>query len=96
MMTEEEAREMGLTIKDESDGSLGLTFDDNDLLIDLADKEGMDVEEMLQAAMFDSVVPGICRECGCTAEVEPDNAHGWCPGCGENKVASALVLAGLH
>ena len=52
---------------------------------------------MLEAATFDSVSPGICTkpECDGTIEVEPDQDRGWCPVCGGNTVASALVLAGI-
>lgn len=52
---------------------------------------------MLEAATFDSVNPGICtkRDCDRTIEVEPDQDRGWCPTCGANTVASALILAGI-
>ena len=58
--------------------------------------EGFDsADAMLEAATFDSVSPAICTECGHTAEMEPDQDRGWCENCGQNTVASALVLAGL-
>jgi hypothetical protein len=34
-------------------------------------------------------------ECGCTAEMEPDQRAGYCEQCGKNKVVSALILAGV-
>ena len=69
-----------------------------DKLKQLADSEGFDtVMAMLEAATFDSVSPGICTNPGCdyTTEVEPDQEKGWCEGCNQGTVASALVLAGL-
>lgn len=68
------------------------------LLGELAGVEGFDsVEAMLEAATFDSVSPGICvkPDCAGTIEVEPDQEEGWCPVCGGNTVASALILAGI-
>lgn len=61
----------------------------------LAKSEGMDVEAMLEAAVFDSVIPGICMNKGCnyTTDVEPDQNQGWCEPCGQQSVCSALVLA---
>lgn len=53
------------------------------------------LEEMLQAAIVDSVSPAICIACGYTAEMEPDQDRGYCESCGQNTVVSALVLAGL-
>lgn len=53
------------------------------------------VNEMLEAAAFDSVSPAICIECDATAEMEPDQDGGWCENCGRNAVVSALVLAGI-
>lgn len=58
--------------------------------------EGFDtLEDMLAAATFDSVSPGICLECDGTTEVEPDQDRGYCESCGRNTVVSALVLAGI-
>ena len=53
------------------------------------------LEEMLQAAIVDSVSPAICIACGYTAEMERDQDRGYCESCGQNTVVSALVLAGL-
>lgn len=64
-------------------------------LDDLADIEGMDVEEMLEEATYDSVARGICMNCDYTTEVEPDCDSGWCEECETNTVKSCLVLAGL-
>ena len=65
-------------------------------LRELQESEGFeDLNAMLQAAVADSVAPAICIECGCTAEMEPDQDRGYCDGCGRNTVVSALVLAGL-
>ncbi len=64
----------------------------------LIESEGFEnLEQMLQANMFDSVSPGICvnPECNYTVEVEPDQNRGWCEACGTQTVHSALILAGL-
>lgn len=55
------------------------------------------LEQMLQATVFDSVSPGICvnPECNYTVAVEPDQNRGWCEACGTQTVRSALILAGL-
>lgn len=54
-----------------------------------------DMYDMLEAATFDSVAPGICRECGYSIEVEPDSDSGWCEECNKGSVVSCLVLAGI-
>ena len=64
----------------------------------LIESEGFEtLEQMLQAAVFDSISPGICvnPECNYTVEVEPDQRRGWCEACGTQTVRSALILAGL-
>lgn len=69
-----------------------------ELLGRLAEAEGfITVEAMLEAAAVDSVSPGICTkpDCDGTIEVEPDQDRGWCPVCGGNTIAAALVLAGI-
>jgi hypothetical protein len=56
-----------------------------------------DTYAMLEAATFDSVAPGICKNEGCnySTEVEPDSYSGWCEECDENTVESCLILAGM-
>lgn len=62
----------------------------------LAETEGFaTVEHLLEAAVLDSVCPGICAICDYTTEVEPDQREGYCESCGAGTVQSALVLAGL-
>ena len=63
----------------------------------LAESEGMTVDELLEEASFDSVVIGICTNKGCdyTTEVEPDQDQGWCECCETNTVASPLILLGV-
>jgi hypothetical protein len=53
------------------------------------------VDEMLEAATFDSVSPAICFDCDHTCEMEPDQDRGYCENCGQNTVVSALILAGI-
>ncbi len=67
-------------------------------LITLAEIEGFaTVEELLEAASYDSVSPAICINPGCayTAEMEPDQDGGHCEECGTKSMQSALVLAEL-
>jgi hypothetical protein len=67
-------------------------------LMKLCDLEGFDsLDDLLQAAVIDSVCPAICMTDGCdyTTEMEPDQDQGFCEACGGNTVTSALVLAGL-
>jgi hypothetical protein len=68
-----------------------------DKLNQLADLEGMEVDEMLEQATFDSVAKGICTnpDCDYTTEVEPDQTEGYCEACGTQTVQSCLILAGL-
>lgn len=64
----------------------------------LAEIEGYDaVEDMIEAAVCDSVSPAICvnDDCDYTVEMEPDQDRGWCDECRTNSVAAALVLAEL-
>lgn len=64
----------------------------------LASDYGFDsVDDMLQEACFDAVVPGICLrdDCDYSTEVEPDQNEGWCEECEEGTVASCLILAGI-
>ena len=64
----------------------------------LVEIEGYDsLDDLLPAAVADSVGPAICLNDGCdyTAEMEPDQDRGWCEACDTNTVASALVLAGI-
>jgi len=64
----------------------------------LVEIEGYDsLDDLLPAAVADSVCPAICMNDGCdyTAEMEPDQDRGWCESCGTNTVTSALVLAGF-
>lgn len=64
----------------------------------LAEFEGFNnPDDMIAAAVIDSVSPGICirPKCDGTAEVEPDQDRGWCEVCGGQTIQSALVLAGF-
>lgn len=63
----------------------------------LAEIYGMDVMEMLEEALMDSVCPGICtkKDCNYSTDVEPDCRGGYCEKCGSQSVRSALVLAGI-
>ena len=70
-------------------------------LAKLVEFEGSESEAALfEAAIADSVCPAICcnpdnPDCDYTAEMEPDQAHGWCDACERGTMVSALVLGGL-
>jgi len=49
--------------------------------------------ELLEAATADSVVPGICLNCGYTEELEPDACDYDCPECKLPMLSSVLVIA---
>jgi hypothetical protein len=65
-------------------------------LLELCEAEGFEnIDELLEASICDSVCPAFCMDCGCTAEMEPDQRAGYCEQCGRNMVVSCLILAGL-
>ena len=66
-------------------------------LQDLADIEGLEVDEMLEQGVFDSLAYGICMnpDCDFTTQYEPDQDKGWCDLCETNTVKSCLILAGI-
>ena len=70
-------------------------------LAKLVELEGFESETALfETAIADSVCPAICCNpgnpaCDYTAEMEPDQAQGWCEACERGTVVSALVLGGL-
>jgi hypothetical protein len=67
-------------------------------LATLCEIEGYErLDQLMEAAAFDSVSPAICMNDGCdyTCEMEPDQDRGWCEVCCTNTVKIALVLAGL-
>jgi len=67
-------------------------------LMVLCDLEGFkSLNDLLQAAVTDSLCPAICMTEGCnhTTEMEPDQDQGYCESCGGNTMASALILAGF-
>jgi len=54
------------------------------------------VDKMLEHCVVDSINPGMCVKCKAVIDsIEPDARDGYCESCGSNKVASALVIAGL-
>jgi hypothetical protein len=53
-------------------------------------------DAMLEDYALEGVVPGICRSCHTVEDCcEPDATANYCNECGENRVVSVLVLAGL-
>ena len=63
---------------------------------ELMEAEGFDDEmAFLEEFALDSVVPGICKECGYTASYEPDQDKGWCEDCNKGTVVSALILSDI-
>lgn len=70
----------------------------NEKLQRLAELEGFDdIDDLINHASVDSVVPAICINQGCeyTTEMEPDQDKGWCESCQTNSVQSCLVLLGI-
>ena len=65
----------------------------------ILDDEGYeDVDSFLEDYALESVVPGRCmnEECGgVITRCEPDLEDGWCEGCGQKTVKSALILIGI-
>ena len=46
--------------------------------------------------IIDGISEGLCSACGeVSGNHEPDAHNNWCPCCGEKKVTSALVMAGM-
>ena len=54
-------------------------------------------QDLLEKAVFDSVVPAICVNDGCDyiTTMEPDQKAGYCEMCHTQTVVSCLVLAGI-
>ena len=65
------------------------------LLKRLAEDWGMSVDDLLENFSFESMVPGVCTECGYTEEVEPDQYEGYCSNCMCKTIKSCLVLGGV-
>lgn len=61
----------------------------------LIDGEGFTLEEWLEKYALESIVPGICTECGAISATEPDQQKGWCEECDKGKVKSGLILLGF-
>lgn len=52
--------------------------------------------ELIEEMLLDGVSLGTCKDCGeIEIEVEPDQAHGYCPNCGGRNVVSILIQEGL-
>lgn len=66
---------------------------ENPKLLKLAEIQGMEVMDMLEEAIYDSICPAICMECDATYDYEPDQDRGWCEECKKNTVKSALIIA---
>jgi hypothetical protein len=50
---------------------------------------------MIEEYFHDSLCPGVCKECGFSTEVEPDQERGWCDDCGKTSVVSIMVIADI-
>jgi hypothetical protein len=63
----------------------------------LAEICGCSPDELIEQAVYDSVVEGICTNDGCDyiTDVEPDQRHGWCELCDTQTVCSPLVFVGF-
>lgn len=69
----------------------------NSMLLDIMAADlGLEVDDMLDEATYDSVAPGICTLCRTTVDFcEPDARENHCDSCDTYTVKSALVLAGV-
>jgi hypothetical protein len=65
-----------------------------ELLEKLAEFEGMDPYDLVEANIIDSIVPCICSngDCGHTTELEPDSREGYCEECESHSMISAVEL----
>jgi hypothetical protein len=62
----------------------------------LMEEYGYDDEmSFLETECMGGCVPGICTNCECTYDYEPDQDRGWCDECESNTVVSALILSGI-
>ena len=61
----------------------------------IVEDTGMTVDEICEEGTFDGVLWGVCRKCGYTVRVEPDQDAGWCADCDTKTVVSALFLLGI-
>lgn len=71
---------------------------ENPKLAELAVIEGFaEPIDLIEAYVTDSLVPAICMNdnCDASAELEPDQDHGFCEHCGTQTMKSALILAGI-
>lgn len=57
----------------------------------IMEDEGMNLAELCEEYMCESVVPGVCMACGCVTSCEPDAEGNWCPEC-EGKTVVALTM----
>lgn len=82
--------------RNESPSTREIGMSKQEKLETLVEIEGYaDEVELMEAATFDSVAPGICLNDGCdyTTQVEPDCRDGYCEVCGTQTVVSGLELA---
>lgn len=68
-----------------------------DKLEALAKDEGITVAKMIENAICDSIVPGICMNdnCNATYNYEADQREGYCEECKSRTVESCLSLYGV-
>ena len=54
-------------------------------------------EDLVEAYIYDGLMPAICMTRGCdySTEMEPDQDRGWCDCCGANTMKSAAILMGV-
>ena len=56
-----------------------------------------DPTSLVEAYIYDGLMPAICMTRGCdySTEMEPDQDRGWCDCCGANTMKSAAILMGV-
>ena len=56
----------------------------------------MDIEDILEEAVFDGDNPGICVKCNEIIDnIEPDQREGYCDSCNSNTVKSVMIINGI-
>jgi len=55
----------------------------------------MNIEDMLEAAVFDGVITGSCKKCGASVRMEPDADRAYCQSCDSVQPMKGLASMGL-
>lgn len=68
----------------------------NEDLLDLISHHLGDIDELVEAALYDETCPGACAQCGTVHDsVDINDTDEYCDQCGDDAVQSVVVLAGV-